>query len=241
MFHENIPKLVFFIANYIDSRAQVAVMSEEDGKIREVQTDGARDPETIEQLRKTITIDTIHNDEAMKVLANYVGDEQWTEEEEKKLVRKIDRRLLSILCLTYGLQVDALPLFFCSYQAEDFAHPFEQTLTERPDIVLRQGHAFPSGRPRRPSMGFSFLTYAGPVRSPRRSEAQRWHSILNVGLNLLLGFHSWGLPGNCSGTALSHRAGRVRHRAPVGNMPYLHRGLSQLPEPLCTEVFPWCP
>jgi hypothetical protein len=92
-------------------------MSEEDGKIREMQAEGATGPENIEQLRKTITIDTIHNDEAVKVLANYVGDEEWTEEEEKKLVRKIDRRLLSILCLTYGLQVDtAFPkfLFFFS-------------------------------------------------------------------------------------------------------------------------------
>ncbi|KEF58114.1 uncharacterized protein A1O9_06037 [Exophiala aquamarina CBS 119918] len=78
-------------------------MSEE-GKAREIQTEGQEQPENIEQLKKTITIDTIHNDEALKVLANYVGDEQWTEEEEKKLVRKIDRRLLTILCLTYGLQ-----------------------------------------------------------------------------------------------------------------------------------------
>lgn len=75
----------------------------EDDKTQEIQAEGRREPENIEQLRKTITIDTIHNDEAMKVLANYDGDEEWTELEEKKLVRKIDRRLLSILCLTYGL------------------------------------------------------------------------------------------------------------------------------------------
>ena len=60
--------------------------------------------ETVEDLKKTVTIDTIHNDEALKVLANYAGDEEWTEKEEKKLIRKIDRRLLSILCATYGLQ-----------------------------------------------------------------------------------------------------------------------------------------
>lgn len=108
-------------------------MSEEDGKIREVQTEGARDPETIEQLRKTITIDTIHNDEAMKVLANYVGDEQWTEEEEKKLVRKIDSRLLSILCLTYGLQVDALPTLLLFRQPSDHT----QTIRKITDRVIR--------------------------------------------------------------------------------------------------------
>jgi len=58
----------------------------------------------LEELKKTITVDTLHNDEALKVLANYQGEETWTVEEEKKLTRKIDRRLLSILCITYGLQ-----------------------------------------------------------------------------------------------------------------------------------------
>jgi hypothetical protein len=58
----------------------------------------------LEELKKTITVDTLHNDEGLKVLANYRGDETWTAEEEKKLTRKIDRRLLSILCVTYGLQ-----------------------------------------------------------------------------------------------------------------------------------------
>lgn len=61
-------------------------------------------PEAVEDLQKTTTIDTLHNDEAMKVLATYDGDQEWTQAEEKKLVRKIDRRLLSILCATYGLQ-----------------------------------------------------------------------------------------------------------------------------------------
>jgi hypothetical protein len=58
----------------------------------------------LEELKKTITVDTLHNDEGLRVLANYQGDETWTAEEEKKLTRKIDRRLLSILCVTYGLQ-----------------------------------------------------------------------------------------------------------------------------------------
>lgn len=58
----------------------------------------------LEELKKTITVDTLHNDEALKVLANYQGEETWTADEEKKLTRKIDRRLLSVLCITYGLQ-----------------------------------------------------------------------------------------------------------------------------------------
>jgi hypothetical protein len=57
-----------------------------------------------DDLQKTATVDTVHNDEALKVLAHYDGDQTWTEKEETKLRRKIDRRLLSILCITYGLQ-----------------------------------------------------------------------------------------------------------------------------------------
>jgi hypothetical protein len=49
-------------------------------------------------------VDTVHQDEAMKVLATYNGDLHWTDEEEKTLVRKIDFRLMPILIATYGLQ-----------------------------------------------------------------------------------------------------------------------------------------
>lgn len=49
-------------------------------------------------------IDTVHQDEALKVLARYAGDKTWTSAEEKRLVRKIDRKLISLLCITYGLQ-----------------------------------------------------------------------------------------------------------------------------------------
>lgn len=56
------------------------------------------------ELEKARTVDTIHNDEAMKVLANYHGDETWDASEEKRVTRKIDWRLLPILCCTYGLQ-----------------------------------------------------------------------------------------------------------------------------------------
>jgi hypothetical protein len=49
-------------------------------------------------------VETIHNDEAVRVIANYDGDLHWSEQEEKTLVRTIDRRLMPILILTYGLQ-----------------------------------------------------------------------------------------------------------------------------------------
>lgn len=58
----------------------------------------------LEELKDVKTIDTVHQDEALRVLAQYAGDEAWTPEEEKKLVRRIDRKLLSLLIITYGLQ-----------------------------------------------------------------------------------------------------------------------------------------
>lgn len=49
------------------------------------------------------TPDTIHGDEAMKVLANYTGNPEWDADEEKRLRRRIDKKLLPVLCMTYAL------------------------------------------------------------------------------------------------------------------------------------------
>ncbi|KAK2055323.1 allantoate permease [Colletotrichum caudatum] len=49
-------------------------------------------------------IDTVHNDEALKVLEEFAGDHEWTEQEEGVLRRKIDWKLMPVLCMTYGLQ-----------------------------------------------------------------------------------------------------------------------------------------
>ncbi|KAJ4422968.1 hypothetical protein N0V82_002362 [Gnomoniopsis sp. IMI 355080] len=46
----------------------------------------------------------VHLDKGLEVLNAYDGDEEWTEGEEKKLRRKIDYKLMPILCFTYGLQ-----------------------------------------------------------------------------------------------------------------------------------------
>jgi hypothetical protein len=55
-------------------------------------------------LKAEKTVDTVHMDEAMKVLANYQGDETWTPAEEKQVQRIIDWRLMPCLCATYCLQ-----------------------------------------------------------------------------------------------------------------------------------------
>jgi hypothetical protein len=49
-------------------------------------------------------VDTVHNDEAMKVIVAYSGPPTWDAVEEKKLRRKLDMRLLPILTITYALQ-----------------------------------------------------------------------------------------------------------------------------------------
>ena len=58
---------------------------------------------TQEDLQKVEKVDTLHNDEALKILARHGSNETWTPDEEKKLRRKIDRKLLTILCMFSGL------------------------------------------------------------------------------------------------------------------------------------------
>ncbi|KAF2710354.1 MFS transporter [Pleomassaria siparia CBS 279.74] len=62
------------------------------------------EPVTLDEVKQVTTVDTVHQDEALKILGRYAGEQTWTSEEEKRLVKKIDRRLVSMLCITYGLQ-----------------------------------------------------------------------------------------------------------------------------------------
>ncbi|KAI9148730.1 hypothetical protein HJFPF1_10772 [Paramyrothecium foliicola] len=55
-------------------------------------------------VRPNLAVDTVHQDEAMRVLQAYDGDESWTDTEETRLRRKVDWRLMPVLCGTYGLQ-----------------------------------------------------------------------------------------------------------------------------------------
>lgn len=54
--------------------------------------------------KAAIAVDNRHNDEAMTVLASYNGPQEWSEKEEQQVRKKIDRRLLPILVICYGLQ-----------------------------------------------------------------------------------------------------------------------------------------
>lgn len=73
-------------------------------KAHEIQAEHSRTPDNASDDHKITQVDTVHQDEAMKVLAGYTGEETWTEQEEKQVRRKIDLRLMPVLCITYGLQ-----------------------------------------------------------------------------------------------------------------------------------------
>ncbi|KAL9563804.1 hypothetical protein ACKAV7_012046 [Fusarium commune] len=49
-------------------------------------------------------VDTAHQYEAQKIVEGYSGEKVWTDEEGKKLLRKIDWKLMPVLCATYMLQ-----------------------------------------------------------------------------------------------------------------------------------------
>lgn len=52
------------------------------------------------QNKDKVEVDTVHNDEALKIIAEEHGSNEWDPSEEKRLVRKIDWKLLPLLCLT---------------------------------------------------------------------------------------------------------------------------------------------
>lgn len=79
--------------------AEMAAIS--DNTVQEKNIDVPQHSSEIEDIKR---LDTVQADEALKVVANYDGDETWTEDEEKKVLKKIDRSLMPILCITYGLQ-----------------------------------------------------------------------------------------------------------------------------------------
>jgi hypothetical protein len=93
----------------IDAAGQTSTMA---GEKQSFENQGATQ-QTVEDLKHVRTIDTLHQDEALTVLARYSGEETWTMEEEKNLVRRIDKKLISLLIVTYGLQYSGLVEAFC--------------------------------------------------------------------------------------------------------------------------------
>ncbi|KAL2842013.1 major facilitator superfamily domain-containing protein [Aspergillus pseudoustus] len=44
------------------------------------------------------------DNDALNIISAYTGDREWTPDEERRLVRKIDLKMMSLLALSYGLQ-----------------------------------------------------------------------------------------------------------------------------------------
>jgi hypothetical protein len=126
-------------------------------------------------LQKSVTVDTVHNDEAIKVLATYAGDEAWEPREEKKLVRKIDRRLLSILCVTYGLQYYDKAMLSQAVSV--------MTLRVRDQQLMS--------------------TFTGNFWTAHRPGARDRQSIFFLCVNLLSRLHMWSIPCCCYGTTVA--------------------------------------
>ncbi|KAL0940141.1 allantoate permease [Colletotrichum truncatum] len=61
-------------------------------------------PEEVTETKPAHAVDTVHNDEALRIIDGYTGDHTWVDKEESKLRRKIDWKLMPVLCMTYGLQ-----------------------------------------------------------------------------------------------------------------------------------------
>lgn len=94
-------------------------------KHQEIRQDALADVEDGNTLKG---VDTVHQDEAMRVLAAYQGPEEWTEQEEKTVRRKIDLRLMPVLCMTYGLQYYDKAMLSQAVSVFPFSNQFLKTL-----------------------------------------------------------------------------------------------------------------
>lgn len=74
-------------------------------KPTEIHLEDMKIPDTdVEDGKKLTVIDTVRQDEAIKVLAAYEGEQAWSVKGENQVRRIIDFRLMPVLCITYGLQ-----------------------------------------------------------------------------------------------------------------------------------------
>lgn len=156
-------------------------------------------------------LDTLHGDEAVKVLVTYSGDETWTPQEEKKLRRKIDIKLLPVLCVTYGLLY------------------YDKVMIGHAVCLLR---SFPYSRL------FKLTSDIGPFWHQARPRLDDWQSFLNGGCYLLPWIRHRSLPCYTPCPKISYRASCLWCYRGVGSHSDCHTSLHQLPWHLRTEIFP---
>lgn len=170
--------------------------------------------EHVEALQKTTTVDTVHDDVAVRVLNAYGGDRAWTAREEKQLVRKIDRRLLSIVVTTYGLQYYDKAMLAQAVSRPSCPNSGNKTLADPHPPPVKKGSVRPDRRP-----------------GPRRG-----HALLPVLGHLLPRVHLRRVSRHRHGAAVSDREGHVRHRLPLGALPHDHGRVYYLPGVVCPAV-----
>ena len=144
-------------------------------------------------------IDTVHNDEALKVLENYGGEHEWTELEEKKLRRKIDWRLMPVLCATYGLQY------------YDKAMLSQAVSWHRIILIISL---------------CSQLTRSGTIWPADRSRLIGWKPVRIFGGHLLSRLHHWRVSNYGSGTKISHRESRLGSSHNLGRVSNIDDSMS---------------
>lgn len=165
------------------------------------------------EVEKSTTLDTVHNDEAIKVLANYTGDETWTDEEEKQVLRRIDWKLMPILCVTYGLQYYDKAMFSQAVCPLSCCPPL-LWLSLIPNLM------------------------PGTLRFTRGFELGNWQSLLILCCHFISRIHGWSISCNDPCTIIPHRAYCFVHHYSLGNFLDLNTGLLQLPDTLRPEIFP---
>jgi hypothetical protein len=172
----------------------------------------------VNDVKRTQTVDTVHNDEAMRVIANYSGDESWDEAEENKLRRKLDWKLMPVLCMTYGLQYYDKAMLSQAVSTKLF-YPFQNFITPRNRTD----------------------TYKGHFRTAYRLGLDCRRSLLMDGIHVLPRLHRRIVPCHASCPTISHRTRRVRYRHSLGRLPSPDHGLRELSRNICAAILPRIP
>lgn len=158
--------------------------------------------------KPSATVDTIHHDEALKVLASYDGESTWTAAEEDKLRRKIDWMLMPVLCMTYGLQY------------------YDKAMLSQAVSLLRDNSASDTK-----------IREQGFIRTSDRPRFDDWRSILLLSLHILPRLHRWSIPGHGSRPEVSRGTCCVHHRHAMGAVPTSDHAVYKLQGSLCTALF----
>ena len=179
----------------------------------EIRLEELKNPDTdVEDGNKRIIIDTVHQDEALKVLVAYEGEQAWTNKEENQVRRIIDFTLMPVLCITYGLQ-----------------YYDKAMLSQAVSSCLCQSSCTKTN--------YS----AGSFRATNRSGTDEREPLLLLRGHFLSGLYRWCIPSHDSCAKVPNRTRSLRNRHSLGSVSHSDNGLSQLPSTLCSKVLPRLP